>query len=48
MDCFCAKPRSIQIKIILLDEQELFHEVQVSTVTNIRSTVVVVLILFVL
>jgi len=28
MECFCSKPRSIHCKIVLLDEQELIHELQ--------------------
>ncbi|KAK9758652.1 hypothetical protein QE152_g409 [Popillia japonica] len=29
MECFCTKPRTIHCKIILLDEQELIHEIQI-------------------
>lgn len=37
MECFCSKPKSIHCKIVLLDEQELIHEIQVSTVVT-KST----------
>lgn len=32
MECFCTKPRAVTCKIVLLDEQELVHEIQVSCV----------------